>query len=104
MSRKIEFTERESTIQQKVIKFLKAKYPDAMVWKYHSGGRYGVSGMPDVWMIHAGRTYCLEVKRPGEKLTLLQQKTMDKLSVAGATVAVVHSIEEPLAAIREVEV
>ena len=90
---------KEAAIQTSIIKALKAKYPDAMVWKQHAG-RYAIAGMPDIFCLLKGRLYCLEVKRPGEKARPLQEAMMDKLAAAGAFVTVVHSKEE---ALEEVE-
>lgn len=82
---------RESALVKKLMARLKA----AGWWcvKIH-GGPYQRAGLPDIWAVKAGRLLCIEAKRPGERATKLQEHTLAELSAAGATTAVISSIDE----------
>ena len=54
----------------------------------------GVAGDPDIDACIRGRSLQLEVKRPGEKPTLLQLKRLEEWRQAGALVGVVTSVAE----------
>ena len=58
------------------------------------GGGMGVAGDPDIDACIRGRRVQLEVKRPGEKPTLLQFKRLEEWRQAGALVGVVTSVAE----------
>jgi hypothetical protein len=58
------------------------------------GGGMGVGGDPDIDACIRGRSLQLEVKRPGEKPTILQVKRLAEWQQAGAVVGVVTSIVE----------
>ena len=58
------------------------------------GGGMGVAGDPDIDACICGRSVQLEVKRPGEKPTLLQVKRLEEWRQAGAIVAVVVSVDD----------
>ena len=58
------------------------------------------AGAPDVIAIKGGRTYCLELKAPGGRLTLTQVTVHDALRAAGASMAVADNID---AALRQLE-
>jgi hypothetical protein len=58
------------------------------------GGGMGVAGDPDIDACIRGRSVQLEVKRPGEKPTLLQLKRLEEWRQAGALVGVVTSVAE----------
>ena len=58
------------------------------------GGGMGVAGDPDIDACIRGRSVQLEVKRPGEKPTLLQFKRLEEWRQAGALVGVVTSVAE----------
>ncbi len=58
------------------------------------GGGMGVAGDPDIDGCIRGRSLQLEVKRPGEKPTLLQVKRLEEWRRAGAIVGVVVSVDE----------
>lgn len=63
------------------------------VIKMH-GSAYQIPGLPDLWCVVDGKLTCLEVKQEGEKPTRRQEFEIEKLRKAGATVAVVRSVEE----------
>jgi hypothetical protein len=58
--------------------------------------RFGAPGMPDILVClpPLGRLLWLEVKRPGEKITELQEHFMKEFRGAGALGYVVSSIED----------
>lgn len=58
------------------------------------GGGMGVAGDPDIDGCIRGRSLQLEVKRPGEKPTLLQVRRLEEWRKAGAIVGVVVSVDE----------
>lgn len=90
----IDHLPRESYYQGKIIKFLKATYPGAFVWKA-TAGAYSRQGIPDVCAVIDGRFYGFEVKRPfiGTP-TIIQKETIKQIRAAGGVVAVVCFPEE----------
>ena len=58
------------------------------------GGGMGVAGEPDIDACIRGRSLQLEVKRPGQKPTMLQLKRLGEWRAAGAIVGVVVSVDE----------
>lgn len=93
----------EKDIQKKILTWLRAR-PASYTLKL-AAGPYSVPGLPDILHIERGTAYLLEVKRPiaGSSLTPLQAATMDRLVVAGATVAVVRSLEEVKEIVKQEE-
>lgn len=81
----------EKTIVAKVM--AEAKRLGYWVMKNH-GSAYSVKGLPDVLAIRDGRAVWMEVKRPGEEPTRIQEHRMRELRAAGCPVAVVHSAGE----------
>jgi len=55
------------------------------------GNAYSVKGLPDVLVIKDGRAAWMEVKRPGEDPTRIQEHRMRELSRSGCPVTVVRS-------------
>lgn len=58
------------------------------------GGGMGAAGDPDIDACLRGRSLQLEVKRRGEKPTLLQVKRLGEWRKAGAIAGVVVSVDE----------
>ena len=56
-----------------------------------------VAGIPDIVCIFEGRTYALELKAEGGRLTDVQRVVHERLREAGADVAVAHGIDQALA-------
>jgi Holliday junction resolvase len=78
----------EKTIVAKVLAMARA-----LGWwavKMH-GNQYMVAGLPDVLVIRHGRVAWMEVKRPGEEPTRVQEHRMRELARAGCPVTVVRS-------------
>lgn len=55
-----------------------------------------VAGVPDVFIVHNGRTFAIELKAEGGRLTDAQLSTMARLRDAGAIVAVAEGVDEAL--------
>jgi len=56
------------------------------------GNAYSVKGLPDVLVIKAGRAAWMEVKRPGEDATRIQQHRIRELIRFGCPATVVRSV------------
>ena len=82
----------EKEIQAAILKYLKGR-PGGFSVKL-AAGPYTLPGLPDILHVEGGVPYFIEVKRPGGKPTKLQAAVMDKLSAAGAVVAVATAVEE----------
>jgi hypothetical protein len=59
-----------------------------------------LGGVSDIIAIKGGRTYALELKTEGGRLTAAQQQTFDQLQAAGARTAGARELD---AAIRQLE-
>lgn len=95
---------KESYYQARIIKWLKAEYPDAFVWKAQAGP-YSRQGIPDVCMILCGHFFGFEVKRPDNgRLSPIQAQTIKQINAAGGTALVVSYPEQAKEAIEEWEI
>jgi VRR-NUC domain len=56
-----------------------------------------VAGVPDVIIVHGGRTYGLELKADSGRLSDAQRQCHEQMRAAGADVAVAHGIDQALA-------
>lgn len=83
---------KEATIVKNICNYLK-KLDKCFFWKEH-GGMYGTTGLPDIIICYKGKFLALEVKRPGGKLTKLQEKTIKDIKAAGGKAYIVTSVEE----------
>lgn len=84
----------EASVVKSIIKYLNS-LPAARAIKVPGDAKR--SGEPDIDACVDGRAVKLEVKRPGNnKVTRLQQTTLDKWKAAGAVAGVVHSVDEVL--------
>lgn len=81
----------EKTVVDKIRKYL-LSLPGCYVFKVH--GSQFTTGQPDLIGCLEGKTFCLEVKRPGGRATPLQLKRLREWGEAGAMVGVVTSVEE----------
>jgi hypothetical protein len=90
----------EKTIVAKVIAAARQRGWWAM--KTH-GSAFGVAGLPDVLVIKGGRAAWMEVKRPGESPTRIQEHRMRELAAAGCPVAVVTSAGDAIEFLEGVE-
>lgn len=91
----------ERDIQRAVIEYLECRRH--FFWRNNSGAlktergrfiRFGTPGSPDIIVVHKGRPYFLEVKRPGAKQNDDQITFQKGAEAAGAQYAVVRSIDD----------
>jgi hypothetical protein len=100
----------EDQIQRAVFEHLRVRgAPDVFAFHVPNGGwrsrieaaileGLGVrAGVPDVIVVKNGRTYALELKTPGGRLTEAQYAAHAALRTAGAAVATSFSLDDALA-------
>lgn len=92
---------KEKDIVAAILRLLK-KTPGCFAWKEH-GGMYGVAGIPDIIACIGGRFVAFEVKVPGNKLTKLQEITIQKIKDAKGQAFMVTSAAEVAAILKEME-
>ncbi len=90
---------RESALVAEIVRALRA-LPGVVVRKRH-GSAWGTAGDPDLYGSIHGRHFEVEVKRPGEKTTPLQQARLAEWGASGALAGVARSLEEALTIVRE---
>jgi Holliday junction resolvase len=89
----------EKSVVTSILRYLKT-VPGCFCWKEH-GGMYGTAGIPDIIACVNGRFVALEVKTPSGKATKLQEATIKKILKAGGVAAVVRSVDEVRAILKE---
>ena len=89
----------ERDIVAAIKRYLASLGSDVFFWKEH-GGPYSTAGIPDIICCYKGRFLGLEAKLPGGRLTVLQQRAIDKINRAGGIARRVESVEDERAAIR----
>lgn len=57
-------------------------------------GTINRKGEPDIFCCYKGRMVLFEVKRPGNKPTVLQSATLKQWATAGAVAEVVYSVDD----------
>jgi hypothetical protein len=91
----------ERDIQQSICEYLTARRH--FFWRNNTGAakleggrfiRFGTPGSPDLIVVHVGRPYFLEVKRPGTYQSPDQKTFQAAAEKAGALYAVVRSIDD----------
>jgi len=87
----------ESDLVRKIIKALKAKYPDDVWYKMHIGP-YQERGIPDILGCHKGTFIGIEVKLPSNKkgTTKYQELQLHRIFEAGGYATMATSVEEVL--------
>ena len=83
---------KEKSITNTILKYLRG-LDNCFCWKEH-GGMYGTSGIPDIICCLDGRFIGIEVKRPGGKVSRLQEITLRKIETAGGVGIVAFSVED----------
>jgi len=73
------------------LKYLNSR-PNCKAYNMH-GSRWQGAGRPDIIACYRGRFLAIEVKRPGGKITKLQEYELLTWEYAGAVTAVVTSVE-----------
>ena len=91
----------EKSIVNSILKWLKSQ-PGCFAWKEH-GGQYGTAGIPDIICCIDGQFMAFEVKRPGNKPTVLQQETIKVIRAAGGQALVVYSLNDVKEAIKDAQ-
>lgn len=61
-----------------------------------NAGQGVVSGVPDIIIVNDGRTYALELKRPGGKLSAEQIIVMERMEQCGAIVEIAYGLNEAI--------
>lgn len=85
---------RESSLVAEILRALRT-LPGVVVRKRH-GSAWGIAGDPDLYGSINGRHFEIEVKRPGERPTALQQARLEQWAASGARAGVATSTEEAL--------
>jgi len=83
---------KESNIVNKILHYLEDQQ-HMWCFKVH-GGAFQTKGVPDIVGCYKGQFYALEVKRPGEKTTKLQDYQMEQIEKAQGKTKVVTSLDE----------
>jgi hypothetical protein len=104
----------EQSLQRSVIQHLRWRAPRDVWFAHYPGGGWrsrteaaifkglGVkAGTPDLIVIRGGRTFALELKAPGGRLSPTQIACHGDMRRAGATVAVATGIDQALALLSE---
>ncbi len=82
----------EKTVQQKILDFLKKKYPTAVVLKLSEETNVGI---PDILFICMGKTIFIEVKRPsGGRRGEIQKYWVRKLKKNGVQAFFARSVSD----------
>lgn len=92
---------KEKDIVAAILRLLK-KTPDCFAWKEH-GSMYSTAGIPDIIACIGGRFVAFEVKVPRNKLTKLQEITIQKIKDAKGQAFMVTSAAEVAAILKEME-
>ena len=82
----------ERDIVNKIMGYIKT-VPGCFAWKQH-GGQFGTAGLPDIIACINGRFVAFEVKRPGGRLTKLQETMLQRIKNAKGEAFKVTSIDE----------
>jgi hypothetical protein len=99
----------EDQIQRAVLEHLRLRGPRSAYWFHvpNGGGRTAIegailkglgvrAGVPDLIIVHDGKTYGLELKADGNRPTKLQIEAQDAMRAAGAEVAVAVGLDAAL--------
>lgn len=73
-----------------------------LVWRKRHGSSMGVTGDADLYGVWRGVHFEIELKRPGENPTILQNFRLNQWQKAGCQTFVVHSLEELAAALQKI--
>lgn len=86
----------EANLKASVAKRLDAlhKRDPTFVWRKRHGSVMTKSGDPDIHGVWNGVPFEIELKRPGESPTLLQQFRLNEWAKAGCRTFVVHTLDE----------
>jgi hypothetical protein len=103
----------EDAIQRAVYEHIRLRgVPGLFSFHCPNGGRRSISeavrfkamgvrpGVPDVWSLYGSRTYTLELKAPGGRLSKDQIITHEAIETAGGLVATAYSLDAALACLE----
>ena len=104
----------ENAVQRAVFRHIKARgVPGLFAFHPKNGGSHQrgkrapinsglgvVSGVPDIILIHAGKTYAIELKTERGKLSDGQNAVLGRLLAAGADVSVARGLDEAIAVLE----
>jgi len=82
----------EKTVTNQIMRYLRG-LPCVFCWK-QPGGMYGTAGLPDIICCVNGLFVAFEVKRPGGRMTKLQEVTQHKICNSGGLAFKVESLNE----------
>ena len=84
---------KEAALRRKIMK--KLQETEGGWWTHPHGSMYSQAGVPDILGCLKGCFIAFEVKRPdGGDATLLQKKTLERITTEGGISAVIRSFEE----------
>ena len=83
---------KESTIQSEILEYLN-NLPNCKAINNHTGG-FDRTGEPDIYACLSGQFIALEVKKPGENPTKIQEKRLREWEDAKGVAGVVTSIQD----------
>lgn len=91
---------REQYLQTKILKALRER---GGWWrKFHTEGRYAGKGNPDIIGAYKSFFVAFEVKRPGEKLTPLQEATLNEIRELGDAISCKVSTDDACMCILDI--
>jgi len=103
----------EAAIQRAVFQHLRARGAPGVFAFHPANGGYRkpveaailkglgvVAGVPDVFAVHNGRCFALELKAEGDRVTDKQFETMDALREAGAFTCIAEGLDRALAVLE----
>jgi hypothetical protein len=104
----------EQSVHRTIVAHLNSRAVKNLFWfhvpsgAFFGGKRQGAimkslgwrAGLPDLLLIHEGKTYALELKMPGRPLTPAQEEVLVKLRECGARACHVHGLDQALACLE----
>jgi hypothetical protein len=104
----------EADLQRAVVQHLQARAQPDCVWWHHPAGGYrrrteaailaglgAVAGVPDLLLFRKGRSFAIELKAPGGRLSEAQSEMLARLDRAGVFTAVCHDLDRSLAVLEQ---
>ena len=91
---------REKSLQSSCLRILKSH---GLLARKRHGSPFAVAGDPDLYFLFHGRHVEIELKRPGESPTPLQQARLAEWACHGAITRVIHSTTELCGLLSELD-
>lgn len=92
---------KERDLVSKILKAARREFPTIFIYKSND---LGTVGLPDLIGCLNGSFFGLELKRPGNKATKLQDHVLSKIRAAGGAAGVADSVESAIAFIRRLNI